>query len=657
MSFGKKLWTGLGILQVRLRFILLLVIVGLLAGNWDRIMDQYDRWTRPAKAPAVAVEYTCTMHPGVSMSQPGNCPICGMPLVERSALAGKTALPSGVLGRVQLTPQKMMMGRIGTSLVEYRLLARQARTVGTIGYDETRRRTISARIKGRLDELFVNFVGQKVDKGDPLASIYSPELLVAQEELLSAARSVEQQKAAGGPMLAVAQTVLDAARSKLLLWGFADKQVADLIESKKPQTHMTIYAPIGGFVTEKKALQGRYVAEGEELYTLADLSNVWLQARIFPADLGDIRDANESAVEVSTTAYPNEPFAGRITFVAFTVDPGTQTVDARVEVKNPDYRLRVGMVVGAVIHQAVGKVEPASAATQPGLAASSKAATATASAPSPAAPTEALLRAYLALLDAYTQDRADANALAALAREAEALSPSLPQAGDAARQVRQMEAMDLRQQRKALQQLSQTLIAVLRQSSPRGVDLYLMHCPMDRGGDWVALTKEIRNPYYGSEMPNCGDPPVPLRPAGVESPRFAEGYYCPVFPDRLFDAPQHCPVDDKFPTKYMRVQKVLAVPASAVIDTGMRKVVYRETDPNANPGVFDMVEVKLGVIAGEYYPVVDGLKDGDRVATAGAFLVDAENRLNPAVAAQYFGATGAGQTPPAPAPAGAVHQH
>jgi Cu(I)/Ag(I) efflux system membrane fusion protein len=160
-SSGHRLWAVVQILQVRLRFIVLMALVGIVAGNWENIMNHWDRWRRPATVATgettQEIEYFCAMHPNVIRPQPGNCPICGMPLVKRAKTAGGKTLPAGVLAQIQLTPQKVQMGRIGTSPVEYRLLSTEVRSVGIVDYDETRRAFISARIKGRLDKLMVNF--------------------------------------------------------------------------------------------------------------------------------------------------------------------------------------------------------------------------------------------------------------------------------------------------------------------------------------------------------------------------------------------------------------------------------------------------------------------------------------------------------------------
>jgi multidrug efflux pump subunit AcrA (membrane-fusion protein) len=633
-------WALVRILNVRLRFIALMVVVGLVAGYWENITNYYDRWRRPPQLAAGThteeVEYFCPMHPSVVRDAPGNCPICGMPLSQRPR-SGAPALPAGVLARVELTPLKVSLGRIGTTPVEYRLLSRAIRTVGFVDYDETRRAFIASRIKGRIEKLFVNYVGQRVEQGEPLVSIYSPDLLVGQEELLSAARTVEAQRGTAEMVRQSAQRLLDAARTKLLLWGITAEQIDELIRRGTPETTLTIYSPLSGIVIDKKVLEGHYVNEGDDLYTIADLSDVWLQAQIFEDQAAGIQVG--TAVAVTTTAFPDDLFAGRIAFVAFAVDPETRTVAARVEVANPELRLKPGMYVHAVIRLPVGAVTVLDAESRPAETA-------------PAAPrldTRSFVGAYLRWMAAYAADKADAEAAAQVAREAHALAEQTEGNAKAAAQViagaaERLRGKELKEQRTLLKELNARVLEFLRQHPPGEPELFVAHCPMVNA-DWVQDVKEISNPYYGSEMLRCGEITGPLaggEPRGGE--RFAIGYFCPIYPDRLFDKPQHCPVD-KFPTRLARVEKVLAVPESAVVNTGTRRIVYRE----GAPGVFDMVEVELGPRAGEFFPVRSGLVAGDQVATAGAFLVDAENRLNPAASAQYFGASGG--------PQGDGHQH
>ena len=355
-STAVRIWTLIRIVNVRLRFVFLMVLVGVIVGYWENLANYYDRWTRPgreavARESAEATEYYCPMHPNIVRSRPGQCPICGMPLSERAKAAAKP-LSQGALARVELTPLQVEMGRIGTSEIGYRALSREIRTVGIVDYDETRRAVLTAWIKGRIDKLFVDFVGQRVKKGDPLASIYSPDLLIAQGELLSAVRSLKQAKDDAGLTRSMAESLVESSRKKLLLWGITPAQIEEIIRRGSADTHLTIYAPIPGIVTEKNVLEGRYVQEGENLYTVADLSRVWMEVKIFEDQIAGVTVG--TAVEVTSTAYPEETFVGKVTFVAYAVEPATRTISARVEIENPDYKLKPGMYAWAVIRLPVG---------------------------------------------------------------------------------------------------------------------------------------------------------------------------------------------------------------------------------------------------------------------------------------------------------------
>jgi len=645
-SIARRAWWLFEILNVRLRFIFLMVLVGFVVGYWENITNHVDRWLRPARAPELVateeIEYYCPMHPSVIRSEPGNCPICGMPLSKRLKSA-QVALPEGVLGRQELTPLQVRLGRIGTTPVEYRLLSREIRTVGIVDYDETRRAFIAARIRGRIDKLLVNYVGQYVKQGDPLVWIYSPELLTAQQELLVVHRQLSLRDQPAGLGEATSRSIYEAARQKLILWGITEEQVDQILQRGTPETHLTIYSPISGFVTDKKVLEGHYVNEGDDLYTIADLSRVWMQAKVFEDESAGVEVG--TAVEVTSTANPNELFAGRITFIAYEVDPATRTVAARVEIANPDFQLKPGMYAQAVIRVPVGKVTEAEPPTATAAAATQPAGPAAVS-------TDAVAKAYLALTAAYAQDRTDPAAATELVRQAKALAAEARgafsvHAGAVAEQAAQLSGKDLSAQRGVLKALSTAMVALLR-AQPAGRLLYVAHCPMVNA-DWIQDSDTILNPYMGREMPKCGMVTETVKPtAVVENERFATGYFCPMTPNRLYDKPELCPID-KFPFKYVKLEKVLAVPAAAVINTGTRHIVYRESAP----GVFEMLAVQVAPRAGEFYPVLAGLQPGERIATQGAFLVDAENRLNPAAAAQYFGASGGPQSGGMPG----GHQH
>ncbi len=349
---------ALNVLFVRLRFILVFVVVGVLVGNWERITNWVDRLTRPDKATeygAGEFEWFCPMHPSVVRNNPNDkCPICGMPLSKRKK-GEKAELPPGVLSRVQLTPMRIQQAGVATEEVQYRTLAREIRTVGMIEWDERKLAHISARIAGRADELFINFTGVRVKKGAPVYKLYSPELVTTQEEYLLALRSLEEMRARTGAdegAVGRAQRLADSARERMRLWGITDEQLADLEKSRKPQTHLTIVTPIGGTVIEKDIHAGHYVQVGEDPYTVVDDSVVWMQAEIFERDMALVREGQK--MEITTEAFRGEIFHGTVAFIAPQLDQATRTVKVRVDVPNPDRKLKAGMYVTAKLRIGLG---------------------------------------------------------------------------------------------------------------------------------------------------------------------------------------------------------------------------------------------------------------------------------------------------------------
>ena len=168
----------------RLRFLAVFLVAALIVGYWDNIKNHVDKWTRPPVAPEVAgvshsdIEYYCAMHPNIIRPEPGDCPICGMPLIKRKKGEAQR-LPADVMARVQLSPQRMALAGVQTSPVEYRTLVREIHAVGVLDYDETKVAQLSARVAGRADELFLEYTGYPVNVGDPVYSLYSPEVYTA----------------------------------------------------------------------------------------------------------------------------------------------------------------------------------------------------------------------------------------------------------------------------------------------------------------------------------------------------------------------------------------------------------------------------------------------------------------------------------------------
>lgn len=275
-------------------------------------------------------EWTCSMHPQVRQPGPGQCPICGMKLVPVGQLADE---------------QSRLASRAGleTEKVDYRELYREVRTVGKFDYNEGRVAYITARIAGRVDRVYVEFTGIPVKPKDHLVDIYSPDLYVAQTQLI---QSLDELARAAGDKT-IAQTKVEAARFKLLQLGILNDQIAEIEKSRQAKTHLTIYAPMGGTVVEKTVRAGQYVKEGDQLYRIAELDPIWLYLDVYESDLALVRYGQ--AVDVNVEAYPAEPFRGTVTFIDPFLEDRTRTVKARVNIKNPDLKLKPGMYATAVI--------------------------------------------------------------------------------------------------------------------------------------------------------------------------------------------------------------------------------------------------------------------------------------------------------------------
>jgi Cu(I)/Ag(I) efflux system membrane fusion protein len=298
--------------------------------------------------------YTCPMHPSVIRDRPGACPVCGMNLVkksviDRSASGGQVSETTKQekmeeMEKVTLSPTQRLLANVATEPVTRRNLSQEIYTVGKIDYDETKLAHVSARIAGRVDKLYVDFTGKEVKKGEPLLEIYSPDLVSAQQEYLLAQNTYEKLKSTSlDEPTQNSQSLLEASKEKLLLWGITEDQITKLETTKQVKTHMVIYSPLSGTVIEKFVREGMYVMEGENLYDIADLENVWMLGDIYESEISDVKIGQE--VEVKTQAYPDEVFTGRISFIEPVLNPTTRTAKIRADFPNPQHRLKPEMYV------------------------------------------------------------------------------------------------------------------------------------------------------------------------------------------------------------------------------------------------------------------------------------------------------------------------
>lgn len=245
---------------------------------------------------------------------------------------------------VRLSPGVVRMSGVRTEPVRYRRLAKEIQTVGEIAYDERRVKVVSAWIGGRIDKLFVDFTGVDVRRGDPLAELYSPELVSTQQEYLLALETMGKMWSLGNEdAKRSAKNLLEASRQRLLLWGISEEQIDRIKRTRKVNTHMTIHASIGGTVIHKRVREGQYVKTGEPLYTIADLSVVWALADIYEYEMAWVKTGQK--VSITSVTYPGVPFTGTVSFIDPFLDRKTRTVKVRVDVPNPKLMLKPGMFV------------------------------------------------------------------------------------------------------------------------------------------------------------------------------------------------------------------------------------------------------------------------------------------------------------------------
>ena len=268
---------------------------------------------------------------------------------------------------VQLTPERMQSIGVKIGTVEYKQLKDDLRATGSVAVDERLVSYVQARFPGYIRTVFANATYQYVRKGQPLFTIYSPELVATEREYLLAR---ENQKALAastvGEVASGAASLTDAAEKRLEQWNVSAEELAKLKQSNTPITDLTFNSPASGYITEYNALPNMYVDPSTRLYTLADLSQVWVVAQVFQSDLGRVRPGD--VAEVTVDSYPDRVFAGRIETILPQVDAATRTVQVRLVIQNSALKLKPGMFVNVDLKTSLGRqlVVPASAVFQSG---------------------------------------------------------------------------------------------------------------------------------------------------------------------------------------------------------------------------------------------------------------------------------------------------
>jgi Cu(I)/Ag(I) efflux system membrane fusion protein/cobalt-zinc-cadmium efflux system membrane fusion protein len=362
--------------------IILLLIVAILSAGVTAF------FTTRNNVPTTAVKtkkqmYHCPMHPGYVSDKAGPCPICGMTLVPigdkgqsagmqeeggkrtvkyyRDAMKpwitsdkpgkasdGMNLIPvyegdSGAdASEIRIDPTTVQNMGVTTAPVIVKDLKKELRVSGTIVNDETEVYVVTTKIMGYVEKLHVGFTGQYVKKGEPLMSIYSPELVSTQEEYLQAQRYAKSLS--GGSQVARdgAQELVESAKRRLQNWDISDAQIKDLEERGTPQKSMTIFSPANGVVLEKMVIAGQNIEAGMPLYRIADLSTVWAMANVYQEDLAYVKKGMNA--QVTVPSIPDTTFCGNVQFVSPVLDMNSRTAQVRIAIKNTsDYQLKPQM--------------------------------------------------------------------------------------------------------------------------------------------------------------------------------------------------------------------------------------------------------------------------------------------------------------------------
>lgn len=277
--------------------------------------------------------WTCSMHPQIRQNEPGKCPLCGMDLIP---LVSQNGEDTQSLFVHTMSPEAMAMANVQTTKVTFVTPEYEVYLTGKIAANEKKLAVITASYSGRIEKLFVDFTGQTVNKGEKLATIYSPELVTAQRELLEAAKNKK-----------VNPSLYNAVREKLRLWRITEKQIDAIESGSEVMTELDVYADVPGIVINRNVSTGDYVNRGSVLFEIADLSSVWIILDAYESDLPWVKMGGK--VNFTVASIPGKEFTSTVTFIDPIVNPQTRTASVRAEANNPGFILKPEMFVKAKI--------------------------------------------------------------------------------------------------------------------------------------------------------------------------------------------------------------------------------------------------------------------------------------------------------------------
>lgn len=282
--------------------------------------------------------WTCSMHPQIRQNEPGSCPICGMDLIPLEDDNGEGIDPMAIT----MSPTAMQLANVLTAIVGSESAMKTIRLNGKVQEDERLIFSQTTHFPGRIEKLAVNFTGEYVSKGSVIASLYSPQLVTAQEELFEAYKIRESQP-----------NLYRAAREKLKNWKLSETQIDQIISTGKTQDQFPVLADQSGYVTNKKVNLGDYVNRGQTLYEIANLSRVWVQFDVYESDLSWINKGDP--IQFNISSLPGQTFKGKIDYIDPVINPKTRVTKARVVVQNNDRILKPEMFASGEVKAQLGK--------------------------------------------------------------------------------------------------------------------------------------------------------------------------------------------------------------------------------------------------------------------------------------------------------------
>ncbi len=304
-----------------------------------------------AAANGKKIIYHCPMHPQYLSDKLGTCPICGMTLVpvdENAALSGLREPTGGEAGAVKIDPTVVQNIGVTTELVTVRDLTKKIRVSATIEPDETAISNVNTKVMGWVESLYIDYTGQRVKRGQPLLTIYSPDLVSTEQEYLQALRYLHRLPGGASEAGQGALELVESSKRRLQNWDIPEEEIDAIAKSDTVGKSMTIYSPVSGVVLEKSVTAGQNVMPGVELYRIADISTVWAMANVYQEDVPFIKPGLGAKIEVSSVT--GKIFSSKVEFISPILDTTTKTATVRVGIRNTaDDLLKPGMFATVII--------------------------------------------------------------------------------------------------------------------------------------------------------------------------------------------------------------------------------------------------------------------------------------------------------------------